>query len=90
MEQVRVGLLPLEFILGRLWRDYPCMVAALKETVMFDQISHNYSDIQFEAPELFRFRLTQYSEKLDFSGCQEVTGKVLFFSSLCKGMVDTR
>ncbi|GLJ31186.1 hypothetical protein SUGI_0624940 [Cryptomeria japonica] len=90
LEKVRVGLLPLEFILGRLWRDYPSMVTALQASVMFDQISHNYSDIQFEDLELFRLRLTQYSEKLDLAGCQQVTGKILFFSSLRTGMVDTR
>jgi hypothetical protein len=94
LEKVRIGLLPLEFILGQLWIKIPSIVASFQTTTMFDHIScariKNHFDIQAGYLESFRLRLTQYSEKLDLSGCQQVTGMMLYFSLFPPGTVDAR
>lgn len=94
LEKVRIGLLPLEFILGQLWVKIPSIVASFRTTTIFDHIScariNNHFDIQAGYLESFRLRLTQYSEKLDLSGCQQVTGMMLYFSLFPPGTVDAK
>lgn len=93
LEKVRIGLLPLEFILGQLFVKYPSMGASFQTTTMFDHISHarinNHFDIQAGYLESFRLRLTQYSEEegaLEEGEVVERSTLSLFKSSIRQGV----
>lgn len=84
LEQVRISLLPLSFVAGKRRNCYFSKFADESISSIFDLMK----DKQMSPPcpiaddvfDNYRIRLTQYSERIDLSGCIQITPYFLFLS----------